>query len=384
MAENDNFKVTPWDVEGNVDYRKLLEKFGTDKIDTELRRKIKKAAGEEHMYLRRGYFFSHRDMGKIIEDHQDGKGFFLYTGIGPSGSMHIGHLTSFYLSKWLQEKFDVNLYIQVTDDEKYWTRDITFDKIEEYTDRNIRNVAAVEFDPDKTFIFRDREYMGHMYDAAIKIAKKINNSVARATFGFDSSTNIGKNFWPAIQLLPTFLEEKRCLIPSAIDQDPYWRVQRDVAESLGYYKTAAIHSKFLPALTGPDKKMSSSQPKTTIMLDDSPEEVREKIMRHAYSGGRSTKKKHREEGADLSVDVSYRWLHDLLLEDDERISEIAEKYGNGEMLTGEVKQIMVEKLNEFLTDHRRRREEKGRELKEKMMYEGDLAKEMWNRKIELD
>jgi len=378
MAEE--FEVTPWDVEGNVDYQKLINKFGTERIDDDLKDEIVDNAGENHLYLKRDFMFSHRDMDKVLEDYKEGEDFFLYTGIGPSGKMHIGHVISFYFTKWMQDVFDVNVYIQVTDDEKHWDRGMSFEEIDENAKQNIREIAAVGFDPDKTFIFRNREYIGNMYDAAVKVAGKINNSTAQSVFGFEGSTNIGMNFWPAIQCLPTFFEEKRCLIPAAIDQDPYWRIQRDIAEKFGYEKTAAIHSKFIPALEGPEGKMSSSKPKTAIMLDDSPEDIEEKVKKYAFSGGGDTLEEHREEGADLSVDVSYLWLHSLLLEDDERIKSIAEQYSSGEMLTGEVKEILVEELTEFLSEHQERKREAD-QLVEKMMYEGELAKEMWDKKI---
>lgn len=379
---NKQFTVTPWSVEGTVNYERLIEKFGTQEITPELKKRFVNDAGEDHMYLRRNFFFSHRDLDKILDDYEDDDGFFLYTGVGPSGEMHIGHIIPFYFTKWIQERFDVNVYIQVTDDEKYWANEMDFDEIDHYAERNIKNIAAVGFDPDKTFIFRNREYVKNMYDGLIKIANKINNSVASAVFGFGSSTNIGMNFFPAIQMLPTFLEKKRCLIPAAIDQDPYWRVQRDIAESFGYPKTAAIHSKFVPALTGPEGKMSSSKPKTAIMLDDTREEVRKKVMKHAYSGGQNTKAEHREKGADLSVDVSYQWLHNLFMEDDERLQEIGRKYNNGEMLTGEIKQILVDEITDFLEDHQKRKEKSGN-LAEKMMYDGKLAEEMWQKKTDL-
>ncbi len=379
----EEFEVTPWDVEGNVDYTRLIEKFGTERIDKELKQKIIENAGENHLYLKRDFIFSHRDMDKVLEEYEDGDDFFLYTGIGPSGKMHIGHIISFYFTRWLQEKYDVNVYIQVTDDEKHWDRGMSFEEIEKHAQDNIREIAAVGFNPDKTFIFRNREYMGNMYDAVVKIAQKINNSTAASVFGFEGSTNIGMNFWPAIQCVPTFFEEKRCVIPAAIDQDPYWRVQRDIAQKLGYEKTAAIHSKFIPALTGPEGKMSASKPKTAIMLDDNPEDVEEKVKQHAYSGGGVTLEEHREEGADLSVDVSYQWLHSLLLEDEEEMKRIAKEYSQGEMLTGEIKEILIEKLNEFLSKHQERKENADEKV-QKMMYDGDLAEEMWDKKINLE
>ncbi|MFP4116519.1 MAG: tryptophan--tRNA ligase [Candidatus Aenigmatarchaeota archaeon] len=381
--DNSEFDVTPWDVEGNVDYRKLIEKFGTERLTEELKRRIYDNAESRNLYIDRDFVFSHRDLDKVLDDHEDGEEFFLYTGVGPSGPMHIGHIISFKMTKWLQENFDVNVYIQFPDDEKFWSRDRNYEEVEKFARDNLKDVAAVGFNPDKTFVFKNTEYIGNMYKAATKLAKKINNSVVSAVFGFGSSTNIGLNFYPALQMVPTFFEDKRCLIPAGIDQDPYWRVQRDIAPKLNKLKAAQIHNKLVPALTGPEGKMSSSKPKDAIMLDDDPEEVREKVMERAYSGGQVTKEKHREKGADLSVDVSYQWLKNLFLEDGERLDEITEKYSKGEMLTGEIKEILVEKINEFLSEHQRRKEGEGEALKEKMMYDGELAEKMWNRNIDL-
>ncbi len=382
MVDKNSFEVTPWDVEGNVDYRKLIEKFGTERLTENLKERIHGNAGSKNFYIDRDFVFSHRDMDKVMEDYEEGDGFFLYTGVGPSGPMHIGHIISFKMTKWFQDNFDVNVYIQFPDDEKYWTRGNKYEDVEKFAQDNLKDVAAVGFDPDKTFIFKNTEYIGNMYKAATKVAKNINNSVVSAVFGFGSSTNIGLNWYPALQILPTFFEEGRCLIPAGIDQDPYWRIQRDIAPKIGRKKAAQIHNKLVPALTGPEGKMSSSKPRDAIMLNDGPEDVRKKVMERAYSGGQITKKEHREKGADLSVDVAYQWLRNLFLDDDQRIKEIGRKYNNGDMLTGEVKEILIEKLNSFLGEHQKRKE-KSTKAKKKMMYKGKLAREMWNNKVEI-
>lgn len=382
MAD-DEFTVTPWDVEGTVDYDRLIDKFGTERIDAELRERLRQLAGDDHQFIRRQFVYSHRDLDETLDDYEDGDGFFLYTGRAPSGKMHIGHIISFYLTKWFQDRFDVNLYIQIPDDEKHWAKGLSLDEIDRYAEDNIRQIAAVGFDPDKTFIFRNREYIGNMYDATVQIAQQVNYSVARSVFGFESSTNIGMVFYPALQMVPTFFEQKRCLIPAAIDQDPYWRIQRDIAPKLGYHKTAAIHSKFIPALTGPEGKMSSSKPKTAIMLDDDPGTVEEKVKKEAFSGGQQTLDEHREKGADLSVDTSYQWLYNLLMEDDDRIQEIGEQYREGAMLTGEIKEILIKELNAFLQQHQERKQDADKAVQQ-MMYDGDLAQEMWNRDISVN
>src|SRR3989338_3286934 len=100
-----DFKVTPWEVQGNVDYDKLVKEFGTELIDEALLKRIEKKAGELHFMLRRKVFFSHRDLKWLLDEYDKGNKFYLYTGRGPSGRMHLGHLLPFTFTKWLQDKF---------------------------------------------------------------------------------------------------------------------------------------------------------------------------------------------------------------------------------------------------------------------------------------
>jgi tryptophanyl-tRNA synthetase len=375
----EEFKVTPWEVEGKVDYLKLVKDFGLKLIDDNLIQRIQRITGELNVMLRRKFFFAHRDMDLVLNDYENGKGFFLYTGRGPSGPMHIGHLIPFYFTKWLQEKFNVNVYIEITDDEKFLEKDyLSYEEVQKWAYENVLDIIAVGFDPDKTFIFYDSEYIKNVYPLLIKIAKKINYSLVKAVFGFKESTNIGMIFFPCLQIIPTFFEKRRCLIPAAIDQDPYWRIQRDLAESLGYYKAAMISSKFFPPLTGIEGKMSSSKPETAIWLTDEEEKIRKKIFKYAFSGGQPTVELHRKYGGNPEIDVSFQWLYNFFEENDEKIKKIEEDYKSGALLSGELKQILIEKLVDFISKHKEKRE-RAKELVHVYKYEGKLAKEMWNK-----
>jgi tryptophanyl-tRNA synthetase len=376
MAEG-GFRVTPWDVEGSVDYERLVREFGTELISEGLMKRLVEAAGESNHMLRRRVFFSHRDLNHVLDDHQAGRGFFLYTGRGPSGPMHIGHIIPFYFTKWLQDRFRANLYIQLTDDEKFLeeSRGLTLADTAYWSKDNMLNIAAVGFDPDRTFIFRNTEFMGRMYNLVLKVARKINFSWVRAVFGFNEQTNIGMVFFPAIQIVPTLFEKRRCLIPAAIDQDPYWRIQRDISEGLGFYKAAAIHSRFLMPLTGPTGKMSASQPESAVFLTDDPKTVRKKIWQ-AFSGGQPTVELHRKLGGNPDVDVAYQWLYYFFEEDDSRMEQIRQDYVSGKLLTGELKEILTEKVQRFLEDFSQRREEAAEKI-HLYTHEGRLASYMW-------
>ncbi|MEM4574494.1 MAG: tryptophan--tRNA ligase [Candidatus Caldarchaeum sp.] len=377
MNSGSDFKVTPWEVEGAVNYERLVQEFGTELISESLMRRLEKAAGGSNHMLRRRIFFSHRDLDRVLDDYESGKGFFLYTGRGPSGPMHIGHIIPFYFTKWLQDRFYVNLYIQLTDDEKFLeeSRGLTLEDTAYWSRDNILNIAAVGFDPDKTFIFRNTEFMGRMYPLVLKVARKINFSWVRAVFGFNEQTNIGMAFFPAIQIVPTMFERKRCLIPAAIDQDPYWRIQRDIAESLGFYKSAAIHSRFLMPLTGPSGKMSASQPESAVFLTDDDKAVRKKIWQ-AFSGGQPTVELHRKLGGNPDIDVAFQWLYYFFEKDDNKINRVREEYVSGRLLTGELKEILIEAVQKFLAKFREARE-KAAETVHLYLRDGKLAQRMW-------
>merc|ERR1712019_285267 len=93
-------------------------------------------------------------------------------------------------------------------------------------------------------------------------------------------------------------------------------------------KPALIHAKFFPPLQGSTGKMSSSDENSAIWLTDTPEQIDVRIMNHAFSGGRATKKEQEEFGADLDADVSYQWLR-FFLDDDAELEKIATDYGSG-------------------------------------------------------
>jgi len=361
--------VTPWEVKGKVDYERLIREFGTQPLTDELLRKIAGHTGRLHLQLQRRLFFSHRDLDTVLELYEKGIKFVLYTGRGPSGPVHIGHLVPWIFTRYLQEKFGVRLYFQMTDDEKFLVEDdATLSETRRYAYENALDLIALGFRPEDTFIIYDVEDMDLLYDITLEIAKRINYSTAKATFGFQDSTNIGWIFWPAIQAVPCFIHKKLtgenvpALIPAAIDQDPYWRVTRDIATKLGYYKPAQIHCRFLPGL-GPGGKMSASEPETSIFTMDPPDLVKRKIW-SAFTGGKATAAEQRKTGADPIVCSVFQYFTYLFEEDNNKLTEREHKCRAGEILCGECKNDLVERINNFLEVHRKKRD-KAKEVVEK-------------------
>eukprot|EP00171_Calliarthron_tuberculosum_P009807 IDg9807t1 len=327
-------KVTPWEVVGKVDYDKLIEQFGSRAISPDLIERFERLTGKKaHVFLRRGIFFSHRDLTVLLDKYERGE------------------------------------VLSLTDDEKYLFAKPRKDgkkalKLSDYVElgrQNARDIIAIGFDVERTFIFANSDYIGHLYANVLRIQRLTTYNQARAIFGFTDSDNIGKHAFPAVQAAPSFsssfphifgeASNVRCLIPCAIDQDPYFRLTRDAAARMGLHKPALIHSKFFPALQGESTKMSSSVAESAIFLDDTDKKIKTKINKYAFSGGRTTVEEHRAMGGDCDVDVSFKYLS-FFLDDDEELERIRKMYSSGEMLTGELKKVLITLLQKIVSEHR--------------------------------
>lgn len=357
------FKVTPYDVTGEVDYNKLIREFGVEKINDKLLERIKKHTKELHLFLRRKIFFSHRDLNWLLDEYEKGNKFFLYTGRASSkgSKVHLGHLIPWILCKWLQDKFNAEMWFQFPDEEKFlYKPGVSLKDTEKATYEDMLDVIALGFKPGKTHFLIDTKHANLMYKEACKVAKKITFSTVKASFGFNDSNNIGSIFYTSMQAVPAFLpsiiKKKNipCLIPLGIDQDPHFRISRDVMPKLGFYKPAILHSVFLPPLTGVGGKMSTSN-ESSIFTTDTPEQVEMKIRKYAFSGGQPTTAEHRKKGGNPDIDVSFQYLRMFFEPDDKKLEKIYNDYKSGKLLTSELKDYLIKKINKFLKHHQAER-----------------------------
>nr|GMC64410.1 tryptophan--tRNA ligase, cytoplasmic [Ipomoea batatas] len=251
--------VNPWEVSakdgGKIDYDKLIDKFGCQRLEKSLIDRVERLTGRQpHVFLRRGVFFAHRDFSEILDAYERGDKFYLYTGRGPSSeALHMGHLIPFMFTKYLQDAFKVPLVIQLTDDEKCMWKNLTVEESQRLARENAKDIIACGFDISRTFIFSDFDYVG-----------------GQAVPSFPSS----------FPHLFSGNDNLRCLIPCAIDQDPYFRMTRDVAPRIGYHKPALIESSFFPALQGETGKMSASDPNSAIYVTDSAKDIKNKSFEY--------------------------------------------------------------------------------------------------------
>jgi tryptophanyl-tRNA synthetase len=359
-SENDDFTVTPYAVEGEIDYDRLLDQFGAEELTQE---DVAAFPEPVHTMLRRRVFYAGRDVDRFTEAAAAGEQVSLVTGVGPSGPMHLGHALVFYFAKHLQEQTGAHVYIPLSDDEKLFGKDLSPAERRRYTRDNVRDILGVGFDPDLTRIVVDTVDADAVYPQAARFAGDLTMGTVEAAYG--EQNNPGLAFYPAMQathlLLPQLVHGPHpTLVPVAVDQDPHVRVCRDLAGKQRYdvSKPATLLMKFLPQLGGDGGKMSSSEDGADappIYLTDDRETVTEKVTTHAYSGGKSSVEAHRREGGDPDVDVAYRYLHAFFEPDDDEVAAIARQYRDGELLSGELKLKAADAIASFLEAHQARR-----------------------------
>ena len=67
--------------------------------------------------------------------------------------------------------------------------------------------------------------------------------------------------------------------------------------------------------------MSASDVNSSIYMNDTPNQIKNKINKHGFSGGQETEEEHRRLGGNPDVDVSFQFLS-FFLDDDEELKQM--------------------------------------------------------------
>lgn len=296
-------------------------------------------------------FYSHRDFDSYVKALEKGEKCAIVSGVNASGHLHIGHKTVFDTCLYYQQKYDVPVFVPISDDESYITKKV---ETQEEGLKNAmelaRQLLAYGFDGSKTFFIIDQLYTP-IYNLAVKLCRKVTVSEITASYGYSNSDNPGMFFYPCIQsahiLFPQFERGiDNVLVIIGPDEDSHIRIGRDLAARFGVKKPSILHSMFLPGLDG--QKMSKSR-NNAIFLSDSMKDLQKKVNK-SLSGGQETVELHREKGGDPSKDIACFYLSKFFLSPDET-SDLFDKYSKGELLSGEVKALFYEHLSAFVSSY---------------------------------
>ncbi len=361
MEKNEKVIVNPWEVKGDIDYDKLIKEFGISPL-----KELPEVFNKEVLF-RRKIIFAHRDIQGILLAIKDKKKFVMMTGLMPTGKFHLGHMI---LAKQMvfYQNLGAKLYIAVADLEAYNARGQSLEDsrkiaIEEY----IKNYIALGLRPQNCEIYfqsersKDAKKSNAFYRLQNLLARYATFNEFRAVYGEISPGKMLSSLLQAADMLhPQLAEfEGPChvLVPVGVDQDPHIRLARDISQRIKnpkFIQLSSTYHFFIPGLKG--DKMSSSDPSSYITMSDDEKTVKNKINRYAFSGGQPSIEEHKKFGGNPDVDVSFQYLR-VLEKDDKKLQKIHDDYKSGKLLTGELKKITINKINEFLKKHQKKCEE---------------------------
>lgn len=409
-------QVTPWDVEGVIDYDRLIEEFGM--------RPFNEVLGEidnPHILMKRGAIFGHRDYWRIVDAMKRGEAWAVMSGFMPSGLPHFGHKMTMDEIIWHQ-KAGGKAFVAIADMEAHSVRGLSWEKTREIGLEYIKSIIALGLDSNAVIYFQSKS--NQVKDLAFELSAEVNFSELRAIYGFNGETKLAKMFMTAVQaadILHPQLQEfggpKPVIVPVGADQDPHMRLTRDLAArasifsfepiegglrirsrkgneylkalkelnletrfyeehvdvfgmvdeiervvrevelklgGFAFIPPSSTYHRFTTGLTG--GKMSSSKPESYISLLDSPEEGAKKVMK-AFTGGRATADEQRRLGGEPDKCVVFELYSYHLIENDSELKQIESDCRGGKILCGKCKKKAAELVRSLLKEHQEKMDE---------------------------
>ncbi len=402
--------ISPWEVEGVVDYERLMREFGIKPF-----RDIIGRIKDPNRLMRRGVIFGHRDYERVVEAMERGKPWAVMSGFMPSGMPHFGHKMTMDEIIWHQ-RMGGKAFVCIADMEAHAVRGLSWEKTREIGEMYIRCIAALGLRPENSVIYF-QSASRHVKDLAFELSAEVNWSELKAIYGFTSETTLAKMFVTSIQAadilhpqLKDFGGPKPVVVPVGADQDPHIRLTRDLAARVSIFSFEEIdgglrvrsrkgreylervkrlgfeckvygehidvfgdrreieeevrrlelelggfafvppsstYHRFITGLTG--GKMSSSKPESYISLFDDPEVGAKKVMK-ALTGGRVSAEEQRRYGGNPERCTVFELFTYHLIEDDKELEEIRENCTGGKLLCGQCKKMASGMVEEFLRE----------------------------------
>jgi tryptophanyl-tRNA synthetase len=222
----------------------------------------------------------------------------LVSGIQPSGRLHIGnYLGALKQFVDLQDSGKHKIYIFLAD-----LHSLTEDFSSKEKSRQILELAAdflaAGLDPKKSVVFQQSQIPAHAELAWILQTITPMGEAERMTQFKDKSAsqkeniNVGLFTYPVLMAADILLYSPD-VVPVGDDQSQHLELTRTLArrfnnkfgETFREPKALLTETPRIMSLKDPEKKMSKSEPSGCLFLDDSPEEITEKIKRAVTDSG---------------------------------------------------------------------------------------------------
>ncbi len=248
------------------------------------------------------------ELRKLLEEKKRPRA---YIGYEPSGLFHIGWLIwAMKVRDLVEAGFDM-IILEAT--WHAWINDklggnMELIKKDALYVRHVLKALGIDVSKIRFVDAEDMVSDKRYWEILLRVAK--NTTLARMKRALtimgrkaeEAEMDFSKLIYPTMQVTDIFYLDVDVAL-GGTDQRRAHMLARDVAEKLGYKKPIAIHTPLLTGLQGAGRmdvsridedifavelKMSKSRPETTILVHDSPEEIKRKI-RKAYCPAREVR-----------------------------------------------------------------------------------------------
>jgi tryptophanyl-tRNA synthetase len=266
---------------------------------------------------------------------------------------------------WLQHALgDAPLVLQIADDLAFLSQEKgKIADAQELGRLTISEVMACGLSIEQTFAFLNTEQYVNLYPALVPVQKQITFGESRDLLDISLTHNIGiptslairavctaPRALPEVIKAPDAVAIELCMSDSEYEHAFVAMIAKvsagfDVARESA---PGALFSAAFPPIHGESAvRMGIKAEIPAIFTADTAKKIKQKVNKYALSGGGATVEEQRENGADLTVDMTFQWLK-LVLGDDEQLAQIESAYGSGEMMTGECKAELIKVIQEHV------------------------------------
>lgn len=348
--------IDPWSSSGpadDEDYDRIIREFGIEEFDEKFRLKMIK-----NRFIRRKIIFGHRDLGLIFKAIEKNQPWAVMSGIKPSGSFHLGTLTT-ALEIVEFQKMGGKAYYCIADIESWEDNGISYEDAEPDAIDNLADILALGLDPspDKAYIWRQSKEP-IVKDVCFKVSRLVTQNMLNAIYG---EKTFGLYLSALIQvgdiIIPQILEGPQpTVVPVGIDQDPHIRLTRDLTRRYykGFFLPGATYHYLLPGIDG-SEKMSKRNPNSCFTFNDPIDSIKD-IIQNALTGGRRNKKEQQELGGEPQKCMIYKMLMYTFEENDEKLAKSFQECVQGRLMCGDHKKECIEKVLNFIKNHHKKKE----------------------------
>ncbi|MFW9924148.1 MAG: tryptophan--tRNA ligase [Candidatus Thorarchaeota archaeon] len=344
------------------DYERAMNEFGIQDIS----RLVDSLKNEIlHTYLRRGIMFGHNDVEKIFQLSSEKKPFAVMTGIKPTGQYHIGSLITCNEVLYFQA-LGGKVYFCIADMEGYLHNGIDLGVAHQTAIDNIADILALGLDLEKAFIYKQSEEKNVLRLASL-FSKNVTYNMMKAIYG---EQHFGAYQSALIQagdiLLPqlsNFEGPVNTITPVGLEQAPHARLTRDLArkkiiqDEYKFKIPAFTFHKILGSLDGGEKMSKSAGGTFLLTLSETDISLKRKIAL-ILTGGRDTKKEQKEKGGQPEICRVYDLFMFFFMEKDEDLLQRFQDCKKGNILCGECKKDLFQRVFCFIEKHQAKKESK--------------------------